>query len=323
MTILVFGKDGQLGRALQNILQAESQLHLANTKVLFLGRADCDLSDTHKLEEIIESHQPSSIINASAYTAVDKAESEPDLAFAINAKAPELMAKHIAKQQEGLFVHFSTDYVFADTQSEPYYEDSPSGPANRLSVYGQSKLAGEQIIKEVFDRAANQSAHYILRASWVYGDGGNFIKTIMRLAQEKDSLNIVADQIGVPTAATFLAKVAQVLLLNHIQTPARNRPGIYHVVPDGSTSWHSLAVYVINQMNRLGIKTKVDIARINPIPAKDYPLPASRPYNSRLNNEKLKRFINEYSQEIKFKDWQQEVSLYIQDLHLETKVKQK
>lgn len=318
MIILIFGKDGQVGKALQTLFQEVSNLNSHTCKPVFLGRNDCDLSNLQDLQGVINHHQPDIIINASAYTAVDKAEVEPDLVFTINAKACELMAKHIAKKDNGLLIHFSTDYVFGDSQIEPYREDDQTGPENRLGVYGRSKLAGEKLITKVFEKEINHSTYYILRTSWVYGEGDNFIKTILRLAKEKDSLKIVVDQVGVPTSAKFLAQVTIKLLSSHVTSPNKSCSGIYHVVPDGTSSWYSLAKFSIDFLRQLGGVLKVE--NIKPISSKEYPLPAPRPCNSRLDNEKLKIYLSCLQIKLEFASWHEQVKVYIRDLYLDKKV---
>jgi dTDP-4-dehydrorhamnose reductase len=206
--IVVFGRDGQVGRALQVYLKD------LKVPVIFLGRSDCDLSSESSITQVLNRYQPQVIINAAAYTAVDKAEdlAERDLVFAINAKAPALMARYIANVSHGILVHYSTDYVFADAKQTAYLESDLTGPVEALCIYGQSKLTGEQAIEEVFGMSHDSghvsyqdkfSRYFILRTSWVYGDGGNFIRTMLRLAVERDQLKVVADQVGVPTSAQW------------------------------------------------------------------------------------------------------------------------
>jgi dTDP-4-dehydrorhamnose reductase len=201
--ILVFGRDGQVGRALQACLKD------LKVPAIFLGRTDCDLMSESSLVEVLNRYQPQVIINAAAYTAVDKAENlgEREIAFAINAKAPAVMAHYIANVTHGILVHYSTDYVFADTKQDAYFETDAFGPVENLNIYGQSKLAGEQAIEEVFNSVRDSghtsyadkfARYFILRTSWVYGDGSNFIRTMLRLAGERDQLKVVADQVGVP-----------------------------------------------------------------------------------------------------------------------------
>jgi len=308
--VVVFGRDGQVGRALQ--------VCLSDLKVpaVFLGRNDCDLSNESSIREALNRYQPQVIINAAAYTAVDKAESERELAFAINAKAPAVMAHYMANVAHGILVHYSTDYVFADTKQTAYLETDVAGPVEQLSVYGQSKLAGEQAIEGAFNLAQDSvhtsyqdkfSRYFILRTSWVYGDGSNFIRTILRLAGERDQLKVVADQIGVPSSAQWLAEVGIQLAGSRVES------GVYHAVPDGETSWHGLAVFAIETAVTAGEGIEVKSENILPIPAMDYPLPAKRPYNSRLNNAKLKQALSEMAFSGQYPHWQEQVEAYVKD----------
>jgi dTDP-4-dehydrorhamnose reductase len=308
--IVVFGRDGQVGRALQVCLRD------LKTPVVFLGRSDCDLANEGSIREVLNVYQPQVIINAAAYTAVDKAESEQELAFAINAKAPAVMAHYIAKVARGILVHYSTDYVFADTKQTAYLETDAPGPVEQLSVYGQSKLAGEQAIVETFNMAHDSgdtkyadkfSRYFILRTSWVYGDGSNFIRTMLRLAAERDQLRVVADQMGVPTSAGWLAEVGIQMAGSRLES------GIYHAVPDGETSWHGLAVLAIELAATAGEGIEVKSENILPIPASDYPLPAKRPFNSRLNNAKLKQALSEMAFTGEYPHWQDQVEIYVND----------
>lgn len=307
-TILVFGKDGQVGKALQ---QCSSDL---NITAIFLGRSECDLSNPEDIRTVLNRYQPQIIINASAYTAVDKAESEPDLAKAINSTAPQIMANYIAKVSKGIFVHFSTDYVFSGEKDSPYLETDFTGP---LGVYGASKLNGENLIAQEFrepNTASNStsenhqsSRYYILRTSWVYGEGGNFIRTMLRLAAENDQLKVIVDQFGVPTSADWLAQLAIEFAGSHLES------GIYHAVPDGETTWHGLAVFAIETARLVGEGIEVKSENILPIPASEYPLPAPRPKNSRMNNEKLKKALSQMAFTNEFPKWQSQVESYVND----------
>ena len=308
--IVVFGCDGQVGRALQICLND------LKVPAVFLGRADCDLTNESSIVEILNRYQPQVIINAAAYTAVDKAETERDLAFAINAKAPELMARYMANVAHGILVHYSTDYVFADIKQDAYLETDPVGPVEHLNVYGQSKLAGEQAIEEVFNLAHDSghasyvdkfSRYFILRTSWVYGDGANFIRTMLRLASERDQLKVVADQVGAPTSAQWLAEVGVQIAGSRVES------GIYHAVPDGETSWHGLAVFAIETAATCGEGIEVKSENILPIPAKDYPVPARRPHNSRLSNAKLKKALSEMAFTTQYPHWQEQVEAYVKE----------
>lgn len=310
--ILVFGRDGQVGKALQSCLKN------LKAPVVFLARSDCDLSSESSITEVLNRYQPQVIINAAAYTAVDKAEDivEREPAFAINAKAPALMARYIANISRGILVHYSTDYVFADTKQTTYLESDSTGPVGTLCVYGQSKLAGEQAIEEAFNLASDSghatyqdkfSRYFILRTSWVYGDGGNFIRTILRLAAERDQLKVVADQVGVPTSAQWLAEIGIQIAGSRVES------GIYHAVPDGQTSWHGLAVFAIETAASCGEGIEIKVENIQAIPATDYPLPAKRPYNSRLNNDKLKKVLSEMAFTGKYPHWRDQVEQYVKE----------
>ncbi len=310
--ILVFGRDGQVGKALQTCLKD------LKAPAVFLGRSDCDLSSESSINQVLNRYQPQVIINAAAYTAVDKAEdvSQRELAFAINTKAPALMARYIAHVSHGILVQYSTDYVFADTKQTAYLESDPTGPIDSLCVYGQSKLAGEQAIAEVFN-LAHESGHashqdqfaryFILRTSWVYGDGGNFIRTMLRLAAEGDQLKVVADQVGVPTSAQWLAEVGVQMAGSRVES------GIYHAVPDGETSWHGLTLFAVEAAVSCGESIEIKSEKIQAIPAIDYPLPAKRPYNSRLNNQKLKKALSDMAFAGQYPHWKGQVEQYVKE----------
>ncbi len=282
MNILIFGKDGQLGKAFKTIftqkIEERHQIH-------YVGRAECDLANVESIAVLLNQIKPDLIINAAAYTAVDKAETEIDLAFAINAKAPEIMAQY-AVAHSATLLHYSTDYVFDGSKDGFYTEDDPRNP---LGVYGKSKAAGEEAIEDAFKKPPPQSnAQYaIFRTSWIYGDGENFIRTILRLAKERESLNIISDQYGVPTSAEWLAKVSLDLALTEGGQIKRFPSGIYHAVPRGQTTWHGLATFVVRAAGEAGASLKVKPGSIKPILAVEYPLPAPRPMNSRLATDKL------------------------------------
>jgi dTDP-4-dehydrorhamnose reductase len=319
--IVVFGRDGQVGHAMQVCLKD------LKVPVVFLRRSDCDLSNELSIREVLNRYQPQVIINAAAYTAVDKAEGEDqrELAFAINAMAPKIMAQYAARVAHGILVHYSTDYVFADTKTTAYLETDTVGPIGQLCIYGQSKLAGELAIKEVFDlnatgnlsdgldvsEAGQQSSvsrYFILRTSWVYGDGGNFIRTMLRLAGERDQLKVVADQVGVPASAQWLAEVGVQMAGSRLES------GIYHAVPDGEVSWHGLAVFAIETAASYGQGIEVKPENILPIPATDYPVPAARPYNSRLSNQKLKKALSEMVFTGQYPHWRDQVEKYVKQV---------
>lgn len=275
MKILVTGKRGQVGHALQ---QALSNAH----DVLALDREEMDLSQPEQIRYVIAKTRPALIINPAAYTAVDKAESEPEMAHAINALAPKVIAEEAAKLGAGL-IHFSTDYVYQGNKASPYIETDDVNP---LSVYGKTKLAGEQAIQAV------GLPHLILRTSWVYGaHGKNFLKTILRLSAERDHLKIVSDQWGAPTSSTAIAHAVS-QLLTHWTMSDQTQSGIYHFTNAGSTSWYGFAKAILqayaSQTVQCGLPAlKIGSDAIIPITTAEYPTPAARPANSRLDNTKL------------------------------------
>jgi dTDP-4-dehydrorhamnose reductase len=283
MKILVFGKDGQLGKAFYKYFSNLDTHLLSEMKIQYVGRAECDLANEASLVALLNAFQPKLIINASAYTAVDKAETEPELAFAINAKAPECMARYAAKNN-ATFLHYSTDYVFDGEKYGFYLENDMRNP---LGVYGKSKAAGEEAIASAFVQS-DAGQYAIFRTSWVYGDGGNFIRTILRLAKDRAELGIIHDQHGVPTSADWLAKVSLQLALNQRLELRQFPSGIYHAVPSGETSWHGLACLAVQSALVAGIELKAKPAAIKPILAVEYPLPAPRPMNSRMETAKLR-----------------------------------
>jgi dTDP-4-dehydrorhamnose reductase len=271
MNILLFGKNGQLGFELRRSLSPLGP-------VTALGSQELDLGDARALREVLRMQRPDVIVNAAAYTAVDRAESEPALAHAINANAPRVMAEE-AHNMGAVLVHYSTDYVFDGTQSQPYTEDDQAQPQ---SVYGASKWAGEQAVQ------AHCAQHLILRTSWVLGaHGGNFAKTMLRLAQEREALSVVADQWGAPTSAALLADVTALLLHQHMLAPETFPFGLYHATACGKTNWHAYAQHVISRAVKAGREVRVRPEAIRPIASVDYPTPAQRPMHSQLDNGKL------------------------------------
>ena len=262
--VLLFGANGQLGHALQAELPALGQL-------IPLTSADVDIADAQALQAVIRHHAPRYIVNAAAYTAVDKAEQAPALAQAINATAPGIMAKE-AKALGATLVHYSTDYVFNGRSPLPYKESDATDP---LSVYGRSKRDGDVQVM------AQAGAFFIFRSSWVVGaQGGNFLKTMLRLAQERDRLRVVADQHGVPTSARWMAQVTREVLQNPQHA---SLGGLYHLSNAGRTTWHGYAQYVLAQAASMGWQLKVRPENIQAITTADYPLPAARPANSLLD----------------------------------------
>jgi dTDP-4-dehydrorhamnose reductase len=276
MKLLLLGQNGQLGWELQRALAPLGELVGCDIDSPPELRADFTLPEA--LAALVERVQPEVIVNAAAHTAVDKAESEPDLARAINAAAPGALAR-AAAARGALFVHYSTDYVFDGSGDAPRDEDAPTAP---LSVYGRTKLEGEQQI-----RAAG-GTHLILRTSWVYAArGGNFARTMLRLAAEREALSVIDDQVGAPTGAELLADVSAHALLRVRAAPALG--GTYHCVAAGATSWHGYARFVIEAARGAGRPVKVAPDAIRPIPSSAYPTPAARPLNSRLATHKLQQ----------------------------------
>jgi dTDP-4-dehydrorhamnose reductase len=269
MKLLLFGKGGQVGWELQRALAPLGEL-------VALGSAEADFRDPQSLPALVRAHRPDVIVNAAAHTAVDRAESEPELAAAINAVAPGVLAREAAASGAWL-VHYGTDYVFDGSGAEPRDEDAPTGP---LGVYGRSKLEGEREIR------ASGCRHLILRTSWVYGArGGNFAKTMLRLAAERDSLSVVDDQIGAPTGAELLADVTAHCLRTLSERPERS--GTYNAVAAGETSWHGYACHVIEWARAHGHPVKVSPEAIRAVPSSAFPTPARRPHNSRLDTRRL------------------------------------
>jgi dTDP-4-dehydrorhamnose reductase len=255
------------------------------------------------LAETVRALKPDVIVNAAAYTAVDKAETEPALAARINAQAPGVLARQAAAIGAWL-IHYSTDYVFDGSGDHPWSEDAPTGP---LSVYGSSKRDGERAI------AASGAQAVILRTSWVYAARGqNFAKTMLRLAKERDSLNVVADQFGAPTGAELIADVTA-LIIRHIFSlkEASHLAGIYHLAAAGETTWHGYAQFVLAYARSQGCTLKVAAEHVGAIGTEDYPVPAARPRNSRLNLAKLERVFN-----LKMPPWQQGVQRMLDEIQL-------
>jgi dTDP-4-dehydrorhamnose reductase len=284
MKILVFGKDGQLGKAFQEDLEARISGLLAKPLIQYVGRSECDLANEVALTLLLNHFQPQLIINASAYTAVDTAETDSNLAFAINAKSPEIMAQYAA-DHNATFLHYSTDYVFDGEKYGYYIEDDIRNP---LGVYGRSKAASEEAITRVFAGTRGNGQYAIFRTSWVYGDGANFIRTILRLAKEREELKIIHDQFGVPTSTNWLAQVSLNLALDEHARLRKFTSGIYHAVPAGETTWYGLACLAVQAALDAGTTLKVHPSAIQPIFAVEYPLPAPRPMNSRMSTDKLR-----------------------------------
>lgn len=270
---LVTGANGQLGFELQRALAPLGE-------VVACGRDACNLSHPDSIRAAVRAANPRVIFSAGAYTAVDKAESEPDLARAVNATAPGILGEEAAKL-EALVIHFSTDYVFDGTKPSAYCEEDATNP---LGVYGKTKLAGENTL------AASGADHLIFRTSWVFGaHGKNFIKTILRLASTRGELRIVADQVGAPTGASLLADASAHIATRYLRDGRENFPfGLYHLAAGGETSWHGFAQHIIAKAAAANSPLQATIDRIHPIPAAAYPTPATRPANSRLDTSKFR-----------------------------------
>ena len=274
MKILLLGKNGQVGWELQRSLAPLGEvIALDSSSQEFCG----DLNNLKELALTVRRIAPDIIVNAAAHTAVDKAESEPALARTINALAPALLAQE-AKRCNAWLVHYSTDYVFDGNGDQPWLETSSTGP---LNVYGATKLEGEEFIHQ------SGCNHLIFRTSWVYGArGGNFAKTMLRLAGERDSLSIINDQIGAPTGADLLADITAHAIRSVQLKPELS--GLYHLVAAGETSWHGYASFVIDFAQKNGVSMWITPEDVHPVPTSAFPTPAKRPLNSRLDTSKLR-----------------------------------
>ena len=301
MSILLLGKDGQVGWQLQRSLAPHGP-------VITCGHADCDLTDLDRLRLLVRQIGPSVIVNAAAYTAVDRAEAEPELAMRINGEAPGVLAQEAARLG-ALLVHYSTDYVFDGRKSAPYVESDLAAP---LSVYGRSKLAGEEAI-----RAAGCKS-VIFRTSWVFGArGGNFVKTILRLAREKRTLNVVSDQVGSPTPAALIATVTGIVLAMLRQGHAMNRETQrrYHLCCGRPVSWHQFAHAIVDLARATpGFDLRLKPEAIIAIPSSEYPTTAARPANSRLDCGRLEKEFG-----LQMPDWQPYLVRMLQLLALKQK----
>lgn len=294
--ILLFGKNGQVGWELQRALAPLGE-------VVALGREGAgelcgDLEDLGVIAATVNKVRPDVIVNAAAYTAVDKAESERQLAHTINADAPGIMARE-AQRSGAWLVHYSTDYVFNGSGTAPWRESDETEPNN---VYGRTKLEGEQQI------VASGCRHLIFRTSWVYASrGNNFAKTILRLARERDSLKVIDDQTGAPTGADLIADVTAHVLrsLSRVSSP----DGVYHLAASGETTWHGYACHIVKRARDAGISLRVSADRIQPIPTARFPTPASRPKNSRLDTAKLRNTF-----QVAFPAWQNGVDRMLAEI---------
>ena len=292
MKILLTGKNGQVGFELQKKLSVMGD-------VIATDREDLDLADPDAIRAFIDQTKPDIIINTAAYTAVDKAESEPDLTYQINASAPEVLAAKAAELDIPL-VHFSTDYVFDGLKQEAYVEIDPTNPQ---SVYGKTKHDGEEKIR-------NHPKHIILRTSWVFGShGNNFLKTILRLIMEKESLNIVSDQWGSPASSCMLADATFKIVDTILKNKNFNDYGTYHVTSDGETNWFDYASLISSEAMKSNVKVTCAPDKIHPILTSEYPTAAKRPLNSRLNTDKLKKTFM-----LELPHWESEVKRVLKEI---------
>ena len=292
MKILLLGKNGQLGWELQRALAPLGEL------VALDRHEGGDLGDSEALRATVRRVAPDVIVNAAAYTAVDKAESEPEAARQINALAPGVLAEE-AKARGALLVHYSTDYVFDGAGSDWRFEDAPTGP---LSVYGKTKLEGEQRI------AASGADALVLRTSWVYAArGGNFAKTMLRLAKERDKLTVIDDQFGAPTGAELLADVTAHAIRATLQDPSK--VGLYHAIAGGETTWYGYARFVLEMAQQAGVELKAGPGAVEPVPTSAFPTPAKRPHNSRLDTSKLQTTFG-----LRLPPWQEGVARMLREI---------
>lgn len=296
MKILLLGKDGQVGWELQRSLAPLGQVLALNSR----SKAHCgDLANLPGLAETVRAYAPDVIVNAAAYTAVDKAESDREQAFKVNAEAVGVLAR-AAADCAALLVHYSTDYVFPGQGTQAWREDDSVGP---LNAYGASKLTGEQAIQ------AAGCQHLIFRTCWVYAArGNNFAKTMLRLAAERDSLGVIDDQHGAPTGAELIADITA-----HTITATRREPaltGLYHLAAAGETTWCGYARYVLEQAAALGVPLKAHAEQVNPLTTDAYPTPAKRPANSRLDTHKLQQAFA-----LTLPDWRLGVARMLTEIH--------
>ena len=289
MKIFLTGKDGQVGFALHKRLASLGE-------VIATDRNELNLENPDAIRAFIEKIKPDIIINAAAYTDVDKAETEIELAHKVNTEAPKVLAEK-ASQLNIPMIHFSTDYVFDGLKNEPYVE---TDQANPQSVYGETKWEGEEAVR-------NHKKHIILRTSWVFSSRGqNFLKTILKLIQEKTSLNIVSDQKGTPTSVDAIADVTYNIIKTILNNPNFKDFGTYHFAHEGETNWHQYACFINDEAMRLGLKTTITSQDIKAIPSDAYPKLAKRPINSRLDTTKIKKTFM-----LELPSWEEEVAAAI------------
>jgi len=292
MKILLTGKDGQVGFALHKKLASLGEIIATNRDML-------DLADPQAIKIFIDQTKPDIIINPGAYTKVDHAENESDLAFQINAVAPQVLTEK-ASELHIPIIHFSTDYVFDGLKNEPYLETDEVNPQ---SVYAQTKWQGEEGVRQY-------KKHIILRTSWVFSSHGqNFLKTILRLAQEKASLNVLSDQIGTPSSSDLLANVTYNIVKTILKNTNFKDFGTFHVTSMGDTDWFHYACFIIDEAMRLGLKTVMTSKDVKPISSDLYPALAKRPANSRLDTSKIKKTFM-----LELPHWEEEVKRILKEL---------
>ena len=282
MKILLLGKTGQVGFELHRVLSPLGTLVAPDRKAL-------DLSEEEAVSAYLAACRPDLIVNAAAWTAVDAAEEQTEAARRLNQELPAQLAAYAAAASCRL-VHYSSDYVYPGTGTEPWTENSPTGP---LNTYGRTKLAGDEAVM------SSGADYLIFRTSWVYSArGNNFMKTMLRLAKDRPELNVVADQVGAPTPARLIAQITTLGIYNRLDA------GVYHLAARGETSWHGFAHEIFRLVQASGLPLAVAPDRVHPIPTRDYPTPATRPLNSRLDVSKLERALN-----IRMPDWQPQLVL--------------
>ena len=299
MKILVTGGTGQVGFELQRTLSPLGD-------ILAPARTELDLAQAEAVQEYLAAQQPDCIVNAAAYTAVDRAESEPEVARRLNVALPQTLAE-FARDTDIWLVHYSSDYVYPGTGTTPWTEEAQTGP---LSRYGQTKLDGDLAIQQ------SGAKHLIFRTSWVYSARGqNFMKTMLRLGADKESLNIVNDQHGSPTPARLIAEATALALHRVLTSPdAQTLQGLYHLAPRGITNWHEFAQAIFHMASQQGSAFKIDPTQVNGIATQDYPTPAQRPLNSRLATTKLEQAFG-----LQLPDWREQLHQTLNEYLLKEK----
>lgn len=291
MKILITGANGQVGTALRNVFTSVCP-------VIALGHRDCDVSNKRAITSALNLYQPTVIINCAAYTAVDSAEENSELASAINAKGPENIGRE-AKRMGALVIHYSTDYVF-DGSKQGFYEESDQ--PNPKSIYGKTKLAGDVALQN------SGAQHIILRTSWVYSQhGNNFLRTILNLGKQKENIDVIYDQTGTPTSAEFIAEITSQLLKHNKVKQIESL--LYNLTPSGKTNWYEFSKFIIDRSNKLGLNLKLLSTNINPVTTNQYTRPAPRPFNSLLSIEKIQKDLDKI-----FPPWEEGVNKVLEKI---------